>query len=293
MFRICVLILVLLAGTVAPAWSADGDRPFRSDTDAMAEADAALARAEERGTRLLLVFGANWCHDSRGLAGHFAQDDMAALIAEHYELVWIDIAWRERNIDVLHRFGAAAIYGTPTVLIYDPAQGLMNADTMHSWHTAYSRSHDAVVEYFTVWADARPAASLTATSAVYQQLIADIDAWEMREAVRLNAAYAEHAAWREELAPHFERAGNDEESARQVELFHSVEQDIDRHRSNMRADRDDLHAQAHERVRDALLVLAGDEPLGFDTVAALDANPPEITLDYPSYPDPLYPWEDE
>lgn len=283
MIRLAALLLFFAMFSPSVADDAMSDA-FSADADAMAEAEAALDRAEAEGKRVILVFGANWCHDSRGLAAHFAQADMVALIAAHYELVWIDIGWRERNLDVLRHFGAATVYGTPTVLVYDPELGLLNGDTMHSWHTAYSRSHDAVVEYFTVWADARPASTLTSMTDIYQDLVAEIAAWEAREAERLNEAYARHAAWRAESSANPGEAGHDEQ-------FRSVEAEIDRHRAAMRADRAALLALAHDRVQEALLVEADGEPVGFDTVDRLNANPPTINLDYPAYPGPLYPWE--
>lgn len=289
MIRLAALFLFF--AMTAPSVADDGLRPFVSGSEAMSEAEAALDRAAENGKRVILVFGANWCHDSRGLADHFAQADMEALIAAHYELVWIDIGWRERNLDVMRRFGAATVYGTPTVLVHDPELGLLNRDTMHSWHTAYSRSHDAVVDYFTAWATARPASSLTATTEIYQTLVDDIAAWEAREAERLNDAYAQHAAWREELAPYLDGARRDAGASEEIRRFHAVEAAIDRHRATMRADRDALYAEAHDRVREALLVEAGSEPVGFATVDRLNANPPAIELDYPAYTEPLYPWE--
>ena len=275
-----VLFIAILFVVTAPVF-ADGEhpRPFSSETDAMAQAEAALVRAEDNGTRLLLVFGANWCHDSRGLANHFAQDDMTALIAENYELLYIDVGWRERNIDVLHRFGAAAIYGTPTVLIYDPIGGLLNGDTMHSWHTAYSRSHEAVVEYFTIWADARPGTSLAQTTQTYAGLVDEIEAWEAREADRLNRAYAQQAAIRDAM----ESGVNDETE----EAFNAAENDINNRRAAMRADRERLYFDAADLVRDALLDEADGAPLDFSVAARLDANAPELALEFPDYSDDL------
>lgn len=276
------LVFVCLSASVLADDAAP--HPYAADADAMAETDAALDRAEERGTRLLLVFGANWCHDSVGLADHFSQADMAALIAEHYELVYVDIGWRERNIDVLHRFGAAATYGTPTVLIYDPVLGLLNGDTMHSWHTAYSRSHDAVLEYFTVWADARPGTSLAQSTQVYAGLVEDIDAWEAAQAERLNQAYATHAAWRAEL-------GGDNTAYGDAD-FVAAEREIDQHRSMLRSDRDDLYFQAAERVREALMVEADGGALDFAVAARVDASEPDIHLEFPVYPPMLFSWAD-
>jgi len=123
-------------------------RPFDEARDAMADVDAALARAETRGVRALLVLGGNWCHDSRGLAAKFQTPDLAALIAAKYELVWVDVGRRDRNLDVAKRFGVGDLLGTPTVLIVSPAGDLLNADSVHDWRDAASRSEAETLAYF-------------------------------------------------------------------------------------------------------------------------------------------------
>ncbi len=123
-------------------------RPFDETRDAMADVDAALARAEARGVRALLVLGGNWCHDSRGLAAKFGTPALAALIAGKYELVWVDVGRRDRNLDVAKRFGVGDLLGTPTVLIVSPAGALLNAGSVHDWRDAASRSQAEILAYF-------------------------------------------------------------------------------------------------------------------------------------------------
>ena len=48
-------------------------KPYKKKAKASENVDAALARALASDKRVLLVMGANWCHDSRGLAGWFEQ----------------------------------------------------------------------------------------------------------------------------------------------------------------------------------------------------------------------------
>jgi thiol-disulfide isomerase/thioredoxin len=283
-------VLFAVFATAAPA--EDGmPGPFSAEADARAEVAAAFAAAETNGHRVILVFGANWCHDSIGLADHFAQADMAAILAENFELVWIDVGWRDRNLDLAREYGAWTLYGTPTVLIVDPELGLVNSATMHSWHWAYSREHDDVVRYFRQMAFAVPGGGVVENSATYAGLVAEIEAWEAREGARLTHAYTTLQAWRATLDWAFDAAGNDEEATRLVELYHSVEADIDQHRGRMREDRTELYTQARNRVRDALFELGSD--LTPQLAAELDANAPDIALDFPDYGTVLFPWEDE
>ena len=135
----------------------DNPRPFNADADAMMDVDIALAAARASGRNVLLALGGNWCHDSRGLAAKFQEPELAAVIAENYELVWVDVGYRGRNLDVASRFGVDALYGTPTILILSPEGGLLNADTVHDWRTAYSIPYDETLAYFESFAPAREA----------------------------------------------------------------------------------------------------------------------------------------
>lgn len=122
--------------------------PFDEKTVAQHDIDVALLAAKESGKRLLLVFGGNWCHDSRGLAAKFEREPLRSLMAEAYEIVWIDVGHRDRNLDQLKRFGVEKIIGTPTVLILSPSGELLNADTVHDWRTADSKSFEETLAYF-------------------------------------------------------------------------------------------------------------------------------------------------
>jgi hypothetical protein len=129
----------------------DEPRPFKEDADATAVVDAALANAKARGSRVLLVLGGNWCHDSRGLAAKFEAPELAALIAEKYELVWVDVGHRDRNMNVPRRFGVNDLLGTPTILILASDGMLLNADSVHDWRNADSRTLEETIAYFAKW----------------------------------------------------------------------------------------------------------------------------------------------
>ncbi|WAT16742.1 thioredoxin family protein [Aurantiacibacter sp. MUD11] len=113
-----------------------------------AEVDAALERAAANGTRLLLVMGANWCHDSRALAGWLETPRFAALVEQHYELVFVNIGMPQtgdgHNLDIARRFGLDGLPGTPNLLVVTAEGELVNADTATTWRNAASRSEDAI-----------------------------------------------------------------------------------------------------------------------------------------------------
>lgn len=133
----------------------DEPRPFDEARDAMADVDDALSAAALRGTRVLLVLGGNWCHDSRGLAAKFEEPALATLIAWRFELVWVDVGRRDRNLEIAHRFGVDELLGTPTILIVAPDGTLLNADSVHDWRDAASRPPEDIFAYIESFA--RPA----------------------------------------------------------------------------------------------------------------------------------------
>lgn len=126
----------------------DNPRPFDASRRAMEDVDVALAMGSITDKRVLLVLGGNWCHDSRGLAAHFERPELAATIARHYELVWVDVGRRNRNLDVPRRFGVYELHGTPTVLILSSEGALLNEETAHDWRRAHSISYEDTLDYF-------------------------------------------------------------------------------------------------------------------------------------------------
>lgn len=125
-------------------------RSFAVSDDAMGDVDAALARASANGKRVLLVMGANWCHDSRALAGWLESERIGALVAEKYELVYVNIGMPQQgdghNLGIARRFGLDDLPGTPNLLVLTGEGALVNGDTATTWRNAASRSEDAIYE---------------------------------------------------------------------------------------------------------------------------------------------------
>ncbi|WP_108810823.1 thioredoxin family protein [Sphingorhabdus sp. Alg231-15] len=123
-------------------------KPYKKNAKASENVDAALARAVVEDKRVILVMGANWCHDSRGLAGWFEQPRFATMLKAKYEVVYVDVGYRDRNIDIAQRFGIDAIKGTPTVLILSPRGALLNPESAPTWRNAASRDEADIYTYF-------------------------------------------------------------------------------------------------------------------------------------------------
>ena len=118
--------------------------------DANADVDAALARAAQDNKRVLLVMGANWCHDSRALAGWLETERFKGLVADRYELVYVNVGMPQKgdghNLAIARRFGLTDLPGTPNVLVLTPEGDLVNAETATSWRDAASRSEGSIYD---------------------------------------------------------------------------------------------------------------------------------------------------
>ncbi|MES2700711.1 MAG: thioredoxin family protein [Pseudomonadota bacterium] len=139
--------------------------PFDPQVDASTALARALATARVRMAatddaagpqRVLAIFGANWCHDSRDLAAMLASPRMAELIARHYQVVLIDAGMPQTgnglNLDLAARHGVDDVTGTPTVLVLDAHGELLNSpDNARGWRNASSRSEREVTRFLRQW----------------------------------------------------------------------------------------------------------------------------------------------
>ena len=149
--RLAALFAVLAlaaCATAPPVPTYPEAASFDVSEDAMADVDAALARAGASGKRVLLVMGANWCHDSRALAGWLERPRIAQLVEREYELVFVNIGMPQtgdgHNLAVAHRFGLKELPGTPNLLVLTADGTLVNPDTATTWRNAASRSEAAI-----------------------------------------------------------------------------------------------------------------------------------------------------
>lgn len=130
-------------------------RPFDPDPAIVAQAavDETLTAAASAGKHAIIVMGANWCHDSRALAGWFETERFRTLLNENFEARYIDVGQKDRNIDVAQRFGLENIVGTPTIIVTSPQGEVLNLDTAPSWRNAASRSEDDIYDYFAAFVE--------------------------------------------------------------------------------------------------------------------------------------------
>jgi thiol-disulfide isomerase/thioredoxin len=127
-------------------------RVYDEGRDAAADVDTALSRAAVSGKSVIVIMGANWCHDSKDLAVWLAAPRFTAMMQPRFELVYVDAGTPQsgdgRNQDIIKRFGGKKQKNTPYVMILSSEGKLLNRDDARSWRNASSRGEDAVYAYF-------------------------------------------------------------------------------------------------------------------------------------------------
>ncbi len=122
----------------------------------MEKVDASLQVAKQTDKNVIVVLGAQWCHDSRGLAEKFSTDAMQTILNQHFETVFIDVGFLEDRRDITQRFSQPTYFGTPTVLVVDPqSESLLNMDNILKWLSADSVAIEEYVADFSMMAKKR------------------------------------------------------------------------------------------------------------------------------------------
>ena len=123
--------------------SADGSRVFSN----------ALAQSARNKTLAVIVFGADWCHDSRSLAKVLTSEDFRSQFDGRYEVTFINVGRPQTgegvNLDLVKRLGVKDLKSTPALFVLRPDGKLLNGkkDAV-SWRNAESRGTGKVLAWF-------------------------------------------------------------------------------------------------------------------------------------------------
>jgi len=119
------------------------------EADAAAALAFSLEKAQSADRKVLAIFGADWCHDSRALAGWLQTPRFRALADREFEIVYIDAGTPQqgkgRNLALAADHGVSGITGTPSLLVLAPDGSLLNTpEDAKSWRNTASRSEEAI-----------------------------------------------------------------------------------------------------------------------------------------------------
>lgn len=145
-------LLMVLSG--CNATQSDRDYKYSPTANPLNKVVHAQSEALEQNKLLLVVLGAQWCHDSTGLAKRFSSNEMQRILTPHYETVFIDVGMLEDRRNITERFNYPIYYATPTVMIVDPSSSaLLNRASMDIWGNADSIPLAQYVDYFSAFAN--------------------------------------------------------------------------------------------------------------------------------------------
>ena len=192
MFKKLFLSLVILS--VADVTFADSDVSvlpefkYLAKDNTLEQVKSKQAIAKESGKMLILALGAEWCHDSRGLAHRFSNPELTSELKDKYEIEFIDVGYLDQAFDVAEYIGQDVYWGTPSVFIVDPVSGkVANQSSVWHWTSADALGLAEYKSYFLEQSYKNEASS--ATGPIYQKHLMKIKAFEKRQAKRLKAAY--------------------------------------------------------------------------------------------------------
>lgn len=149
-----LLALAMPAAAVVAAPSSTEQAAFYpAAADARADLDAALADAARDGRLAVIVFGADWCHDSTALAkvltGKAFRDEFGARFSVTFIDVGVPQTGNGRNLDLIARYGVKRMRGTPALFVIGPDGRPRNSRRdAQSWRNADSRGEAAILDWF-------------------------------------------------------------------------------------------------------------------------------------------------
>ena len=138
---------VMLSALTAVA--EDGPWPFDDQADAKVDLANGIAAARASGKLLLLEFGANWCPDCRALYKATLDEEIAALIDEHFEVVKIDVGNWVKNPEIVALYDNPISGGIPAVVVVDPtSDAIVFTTKAGELSTARRYGRDAFVAFY-------------------------------------------------------------------------------------------------------------------------------------------------
>ena len=147
-----------VASSLAPAAAAspaavEATHFYPRDADAHAMVETALADAAGSGRIAIIVFGADWCHDSRALARALTSREFRTEFGQRFTVTFVDVGTPQsgqgRNLDLARSFGIRRLKSTPALILAGAdGKALNSAKDAVSWRNADSRGEAAILGWF-------------------------------------------------------------------------------------------------------------------------------------------------
>ena len=145
-----LVVALLMAGCAGSAATPKPTVAFDPSSDAHVAVQSAMSASRSDALRVMLVFGADWCTDSRVFASDLDSREAASLVAK-FHVVRIDVGRADHNMDIDDQYGDPINAGIPAVVVLD-STGTVVADTSDgSLASARSLSLAAVLAKIQSW----------------------------------------------------------------------------------------------------------------------------------------------
>ena len=144
-----VLILVLL---VSGGFLKGSTEPIYDEkADAQRDISAAIANARKAKKNIVLIFGANWCPDCHALDAQMHNAELAALLAQNFEIVKVDIGRHNKNLDLAEQYKVPIQHGIPALAVLDSGGHLLYAMDQGQFADARNMSYESIKAFFEQW----------------------------------------------------------------------------------------------------------------------------------------------
>lgn len=150
-----IALLFISQLSISSARALTNEAEIHSDFDysqhpsSLAKLHEAETRAIENNKQVLIILGAEWCHDSMALAEQFSQTSLREALLSQYEIVTVDVGYLEAGFGIIHEYHLPTFYGTPTTLIVEPeSRQILNRIDFAQWANAASIKTEKYWSYF-------------------------------------------------------------------------------------------------------------------------------------------------
>jgi thiol:disulfide interchange protein len=147
-------ILGFAALTSAVAFS-QARNIYNDNADAHAEVRAALAKAAAEHKRVILDFGGNWCGDCQVLDIYFHREPNAALLADNFILVDINIGHYDQNQDLAEKYQVPLKRGVPALAVLDSHGRLLYSQKSGEFESMRKMDPNSVTDFLQQWKGTR------------------------------------------------------------------------------------------------------------------------------------------
>jgi thioredoxin 1 len=124
------------------------DLPYNEQADAKADVQRVVAEAKASNKPALLIFGANWCEDCRALDKSLKSEKNAALMAQEFRVVKVDVGRFDRNLDIANTYGNPIKKGIPAAVVISPKGDLIYATRAGELADARGMSESGIYDFF-------------------------------------------------------------------------------------------------------------------------------------------------